>query len=266
MAKGGGKVKKGSSPTELKRALRKAHYERNKLPKMTLAVKRSLDLKTMEKQARGMSGTRRSMLMARIHFEKKRRKAEKRRARHEAEKRGEQVERQVPNTIESMRRPDDTIVDPDDQEVIESNKVDEFQDFYDGNQTPKLLLTTGKSPSKKLLLLLKELVVVLPNAFYTKRLDKSIEELLTTAKSKAYSELMIFVEKHKKPYGIYISHLPEGPTSFFRISGLVLGQDIKGGAVMTTHNPEFIMKNFDTRLGQRIGRHLRALFPLVCYP
>eukprot|EP00921_Rhytidocystis_pertsovi_P020660 GHVQ01032963.1.p1 GENE.GHVQ01032963.1~~GHVQ01032963.1.p1 ORF type:complete len:122 (-),score=10.18 GHVQ01032963.1:274-639(-) len=40
-----------------------------------------------------------------------------------------------------------------------------------------------------------------------------------------------------------------------------MAQDMKGGAYATNHLPEIIMKNFDTRLGHRLGRHLECLFP-----
>eukprot|EP01053_Blabericola_migrator_P002677 Blabericola_migrator_1__2676@NODE_175_length_12037_cov_81_938346_g152_i0_p6_GENE_NODE_175_length_12037_cov_81_938346_g152_i0NODE_175_length_12037_cov_81_938346_g152_i0_p6_ORF_typecomplete_len347_score69_85Brix/PF04427_18/6_6e34_NODE_175_length_12037_cov_81_938346_g152_i02101250 len=256
------KPKTGLAKTEIKRAERKKLYENHKLPKMSLEKKAGLDLERLRSYLPDLKGERRSMLMARIYFERKRRKGEARRARREAELRGEEVVRQRPNTIDTMRRPDDTIVDPEDEEIVESNKADEYQPFYDGLVTPKLLISTCKKPCKKLMLLIKEFTVIFPNSFYRKREDQSAEDLIERAKARGYSQLIIFVQKHKKPYGVYVSQIPEGPTCFFRLTSLKLAEDIKGGGAVTSHYPELIMKNFDTRLGQRIGRHLRTLFPL----
>lgn len=259
-----GKARKAAklSPKQAKKAERKAHHDRMKLPKMTLAAKKGLDLEKMKKQLKELKGTQRSMLMARIYFEQKRRKSEKRRERREAELRGETVVRQAPDTIESMREADETIVAADDEEVQEANSVDEFAAYFSGEVQPKLLLSTSKKPSKKLMLLVKELVVVLPECKYLKREDRDMQEICSSAGEKGYTDVLVVTEKRKKPHGVYVCHLPEGPTSFFRLTGVTLAQDIKGGAVLTTHNPELIMKNFDTRLGQRIGRQLQALFPL----
>ncbi len=58
-----------------------------------------------------------------------------------------------------------------------------------------------------------------------------------------------------------ISHLPEGPTATFRISNFLSHKELNNSAERTEHYPELIFKNFDTRLGRRIGRMLECLFP-----
>jgi len=56
-------------------------------------------------------------------------------------------------------------------------------------------------------------------------------------------------------------HLPEGPTAYFKLSSVILPQEIKGHGTPTSHLPEVILNNFNTRLGHTIGRMLGALFP-----
>ncbi|CAJ1366250.1 unnamed protein product [Effrenium voratum] len=73
---------------------------------------------------------------------------------------------------------------------------------------------------------------------------------------------MLFTEKGKVLQGCYISHLPKGPTSYWRITRLKLGQDMKGGATCNaSHSPELILNNFATRLGRRLARQFAALVP-----
>jgi ribosome production factor 1 len=86
--------------------------------------------------------------------------------------------------------------------------------------------------------------------------------MIEWAKTKEFTDVIIVTEKAKKPTGFYISHLPEGPTSFWKMTRLKLGADIKGGATCNaSHMPELMLNNFDTRLGRRVGRQLAALFP-----
>ena len=61
---------------------------------------------------------------------------------------------------------------------------------------------------------------------------------------------------------LILSHLPEGPTATFRVSGVKLRADIVNhGAPPSDVHPELIMNNFDTMLGHRIGRMLASMFP-----
>jgi len=193
---------------------------------------------------------------------KKEEKGKKRRAKKEAEARGEKVERGVPRTIESMREEDETIVPADDSEVEGDEAFDEFEKYFSGNTKPKILLTTQQKPSSKLFDFLKELIHVIPNTFYYPRKEFSFKSICKDASQKGFTDLMLFHEKAKEIQGVYICHLPHGPTSYWRLTRLKLGQEIRGGATCNaSHNPELILNNFTTRLGRRIGRQLAALFP-----
>ena len=83
---------------------------------------------------------------------------------------------------------------------------------------------------------------------------------------------MVMYEKHGNPRKYYsliifvidtliLSHLPDGPTATFRVSGVKLRHDLPNHGNPTSHNPELILNNFDTMTGHRIGRMLAALFP-----
>ncbi|CAE7208304.1 rpf1 [Symbiodinium microadriaticum] len=192
--------------------------------------------------------------------DKKKQKAKVRRARKEAEARGEeatdghsQVQRQEPRSIDKMREADETIVPAEDSEVEEDEAMDEFE---------KILVTTQQKPSKKCFDFLKELVNVIPNTFYYPRRDFPFKKICEYATNKDFTDVMLFHEKAKVLQGVYISHLPKGPTSYWRITRLKLGQDMKGGATCNaSHNPELILNGFVTRLGRRLARQFAALFP-----
>merc|ERR550537_1184094 len=76
-------------------------------------------------------------LMRQERMQDKKRKA--REARKERQEAG--GERQVPRTIEMMRRDDETIVPPSDEEVEGDEAIDEFEKYFSGTTKPKLMLT-----------------------------------------------------------------------------------------------------------------------------
>jgi ribosome production factor 1 len=86
--------------------------------------------------------------------------------------------------------------------------------------------------------------------------------MIEEAKKRGFTDLMLWYEKMGKPHSLILSHLPDGPTATFRVSGIKLRDNIVNhGAAPGETNPELIMNNFDTMLGHRIGRMLAALFP-----
>jgi len=205
---------------------------------------------------------KRSQMVQLMKKEQKKQKSKARRAKQEAEARGEEVIRQEPRTVDKMREPDETIVPPEDSEVEDDEALDEFDKYFSGDTPPKILVTTQKHPSSKCFDFLKELVHVLPNTFYYPRKDFPFKKMCEVAAGRGFTDILLFHEKSKVIQGVYICHLPKGPTSYWRLTRLKMGQEIKGGATCNaSHNPELILNNFVTRLGRRIGRQLAALFP-----
>jgi ribosome production factor 1 len=205
---------------------------------------------------------KRSQMVSLMKREQKKQKSKARRSKKEAEARGEEVERQEPRSVDKMREPDETIVPPDDSEVEGDEAMDEFEKYFSGDKTPKVLMTTQKKPSSQMFCLLKELIHVIPNTFYYPRKDFPFKKMCEYASNKGFTDIILFHEKAKVIQGVYICHLPKGPTSYWRLTRLKLGQEIRGGATCNaSHNPELILNNFVTRLGRRVGRQLAALFP-----
>lgn len=205
---------------------------------------------------------KRSQMVQLMKQEKKKQKAKVRRSRREAEARGEKVERQEPCSIDKMREPDETIVPADAGEVEEDEAMDEFEKYFQGGKKPKILVTTQKKPSRKMYAFLKELVCVIPNCFYYPRKEFPFKKICEYASNRDFTDVMLFHERAQVLQGVYISHLPKGPTSYWRITRLKLGQEMKGGASCNaSHNPELILNQFVTRLGRRLARQLAALFP-----
>ena len=53
---------------------------------------------------------------------------------------------------------------PDDEEVMQDEKTDEFTGYFEQRATPKMLLLTVKKPSGKTMLLINDLNKCIPNS------------------------------------------------------------------------------------------------------
>ena len=59
----------------------------------------------------------------------------------------EAVPKGVTKTIESMRVADETLIEnADDEDIKGEQEIDEFNSYFKGKSTPKILITTNRRP------------------------------------------------------------------------------------------------------------------------
>ncbi|KAJ5953461.1 Anticodon-binding [Penicillium verhagenii] len=131
--------------------------------------------------------------------------------------------------------------------------------------SPKVLITTSLNST-----LHKEaeiLTDLFPNSVYIPRNAHryshkfSIREISKFASNRNYTTVVVLNEDQKKPSGMTMVHLPEGPTFHFSISGWIEGKRLPGHGKATDHWPELILNNFRTPLGLLTAHIFRTLFP-----
>ncbi|KAI9293634.1 Brix-domain-containing protein [Neoconidiobolus thromboides FSU 785] len=165
----------------------------------------------------------------------------------------------VPQTLESKREYDETMVEEDDED-----EIDEFANYFSKNLEPKVLITTSKSPSRTMYTFTDELCDVFPNSTFVKRgIQFEINHIVEFSKKRDYTDVIIVNEDKKMPTSLTLIHLPDGPTAHFRLSSVIMSKQIHNHGRSTSHNPELILNNFNTRLGHTIGRMFQSLFPQV---
>ncbi|XP_077500421.1 ribosome production factor 1 isoform X2 [Amblyomma americanum] len=192
--------------------------------------------------------------------QKLKRQAQRKR-RKEAEALGEDAPpKQVPRTIENTREPDDTMVQPDDEEVQLDEAMDEMAAYFRKEYTPKLLITTSDNPHTRTIRFCRELKQSIPNAEFRWRNRSRVKKTVEQAIERGYSDIAVINEDRRHPNGLLLTHLPDGPTAYFRISSVRFCKDIKGRAAYSVHRPEVILNNFNTRLGHSVARMLASLF------
>lgn len=167
----------------------------------------------------------------------------------------------MPRTLDNTREVDETVVQPEDEEVLADEAEDEFQSYFAGDRTAKILITTRPRPSRELFHFVGDLMQLIPNAYFYPRKSFEVKAICRHAEEGDFTHVFILSEKAKVCNGLLVSHLPHGPTAFFKVSNVVPGAKIAHHGQPTAHVPELILNNFNTRLGHRIGRFLGSFFP-----
>jgi ribosome production factor 1 len=90
----------------------------------------------------------------------------------------ENVPKMIPKTIESMREPDATWVDPDDEEVKEDETLDEMASYFSREKEPKVLITTSDNPHQRTIKFCRELKQTLGTAEFRWRNRSSIKKMV----------------------------------------------------------------------------------------
>ncbi|KAF4303097.1 putative RNA processing factor 1 [Botryosphaeria dothidea] len=140
-----------------------------------------------------------------------------------------------------------------------------FPALFQPPRDPKILVTTAINST---LHKEAELVTTLfPNSHYVRRTAHryghkySVKEISMFAANREYTTVVILNEDQKKPSGLDVVHLPNGPMFHFSISNWIEGAKLPGHGNPTEHYPELILNNFRTPLGLLTAHLFRTMFP-----
>ena len=195
-----------------------------------------------------------------MRLEKKKARSKARRERREAIARGEIVEVQKPITTEDKRHGEQAI-DRQNPEIQADEALDEIQKTDD---TKVMVICASEHPGERTFRFMQELCFTFPNAQYFKRKTFPLKKIATFAGQRGFTSMIVIQEKSEEPDSMFVVTLPEGPTAYYKISGLKLGSEMKHSVPCNTeHKPEVLITNFKTRLGIRVSRQLDSLFPEI---
>ena len=183
-----------------------------------------------------------------------------RKTKEERKKRQENEPKQVPITIDNQRLPDPTYLEDNDQDILDDINTDQLAAFFRLEKQAKVVVTTSARAHSKTIKFCRQFKRCLPDAIYRTRHSYSIKGMMKAASEREYTHLFIVQEHARRPNGLYLIALPEGPTAFFRLSSVFFCEQLKHPAGFSRHKPEIILNNFRTRLGLSIQRLLSTLF------
>ncbi|KAI9617391.1 hypothetical protein KEM48_004843 [Puccinia striiformis f. sp. tritici PST-130] len=121
-----------------------------------------------------------------------------------------------------------------------SEPLTHIDDEYDraGIEDPKILITTSRNPSSKLLQFSKELRLVFPNAHRVNRGTYVMGEIASACRANGMTDLIMIHEHRGIPDAMVVSHFPHGPTVLFTLHNVVLRHDVPSGSTSTVSEQE----------------------------
>lgn len=134
-----------------------------------------------------------------------------------------------------------------------------------GVKDPRVLLTTSRNPTNKLLRFVKELKLCFPGAVRVNRGNIDSKMLIQTARSSGFSDVMIIHEHSGVPDGLIVCHLPYGPTAYFSLKDVIARHDLPKHSLVSVseQTPHLMFNQFTTLLGDRVARILKYLYPVI---
>lgn len=152
----------------------------------------------------------------------------------------------------------------DDNTAVPRTHIDD-EYAHAGEQDPKILITTSRDPSTRLVQFAKELKLIFPNSRRMNRGGQVLPELVETCRSHGMTDIIMVHEHRGEPDGLVVSHLPYGPTAYFGLFNVVTRHDIGDKSAVGTLSeayPHLIFEQFGSQLGQRVQSILKHLFPV----
>ncbi|EON66622.1 hypothetical protein W97_05868 [Coniosporium apollinis CBS 100218] len=150
-------------------------------------------------------------------------------------------------------------------DLTPENLATKFPTLFTPHAEPKVLITT--SINSTLHAQASILTTLFPNSSYVRRSvhryghKYSVREISKFASNRGFSTLVVLNEDLKRPSGLTVVHLPEGPTFHFSIKNWIEGAKLPGHGNPTNHFPELILNNFRTPLGLLTAHLFRTMFP-----
>nr|UXY87315.1 U3 snoRNP protein, IMP4 [Cryptomonas sp.] len=128
-------------------------------------------------------------------------------------------------------------------------------------QELKIIITTSRNPSPSLLRFVKQLGRIIPFSRIINRGNKFLKSLVYTCIIEKATDLLMIYENRGNPNSLIVSHLPSGPTVFFRLSNIISIYS-KKNPKLPENFPFIVIDNLTSPLGKRLSVIFRNLFPI----
>lgn len=143
----------------------------------------------------------------------------------------------------------------------EQTEIDDEYLAMSGVNEPRIIVTTSRNPSVKLLQFSKEIKLMFPNSMKLNRGNYIIPELVKSCARAAINDVIVLHEHRGVPTSLTVSHFPHGPSAIFTLHNVKLRHDLPNIGNISEVYPHLIFENFSTKLGQRVVKILKHLFP-----
>jgi U3 small nucleolar ribonucleoprotein protein IMP4 len=140
-----------------------------------------------------------------------------------------------------------------------------------GGSTPKIVITSSRDPSSRLVQFLKEMKLTLPESQRINRGSYTMNDLQDLCHRNEVTDLLIINEHRGQPDSIILSHFPHGPTAYFSLHNVVLRHDLNNNNSINGQEdklekvseciPHLVLNGFQSKVGLRVKQILQHIFP-----
>jgi len=89
------------------------------------------------------------------------------------------------------------------------------------------------------------------------------KDIIHISIKREFTDLIILHEHRGEPDGMIICHFPLGPTLYLSLKNVVLRHDLKEKPDnMSEEYPHLIFNGFSTKIGERVIKIIKHLFPI----
>ncbi|KAK8085274.1 hypothetical protein PG997_006545 [Apiospora hydei] len=143
-----------------------------------------------------------------------------------------------------------------DRTAEEELDLDDEYSQLEGIVDPRILVTTSRDPSARLSAFAKEMRLLFPTAVRLNRGNVILPDLVRSTQSAGLSDIVLLHEKYgsTSPFKMTTNAHMKTPGERHDIPGSIRG-------TVSESYPHILFEGFSTRLGRRVCRVLRNLFP-----
>ncbi|KAI3658817.1 hypothetical protein MP638_005823 [Amoeboaphelidium occidentale] len=135
--------------------------------------------------------------------------------------------------------------------------------------TPKIVITSSRDPSSRLVQFLKEMKLTLPESQRINRGSYTMNDLQDLCHRNEVTDLLIINEHRGQPDSLILSHFPHGPTAYFSLHNVVLRHDLNNSSYSGEDKlekvseciPHLVLNGFQSQVGLRVKQILQHIFP-----
>lgn len=158
-----------------------------------------------------------------------------------------------------------------DENVTTPAEMDRDNEYFNATSTgstPKIVITSSRDPSSRLVQFLKEMKLTLPESQRINRGSYTMNDLQDLCHRNEVTDLLIINEHRGQPDSLILSHFPHGPTAYFSLHNVVLRHDLNNSSSgedklekVSECVPHLVLNGFQSRVGLRVKQILQHIFP-----
>jgi len=128
------------------------------------------------------------------------------------------------------------------------------------NKKLRIAIFTSNKPTKKILLIIKDLLYLIPNSIFFKKKNHKLQDIISYLRIHDFKNFLFVKNDTKDSISLWQIELDLKISILFKIAYFLPKKNIINNPSRSFHNPEIIFKNFKGKIGKSLCFLLKKLF------